>query len=472
MSDAVNNPASYNKRVNWTAHVVVTILILLITAFVMMGLFGSKPEAQRWGGERQAPSVAVDIADLEKTDFQVWIDSYGTAQPLTQTVLVSDVSARVLQVSPNIRAGRSFKKGEVLVQLDDSNLKVEVDIAASAAAEAEFRYLQEVAESEIAAQQWNERPASEAARLLALRKPQVAAAEAALKAAQARLSRAKLDLDRTQIRAPFDGKVLMQLVDVGQVVTPSQGIAEIYSTEAVEVRLPVKIGDLAYLNINESDLDENKLPHVSLIGELGNTTYEWNAKIVRSEGAFDPATRMLYLVAQIDEPFISTESRPAIRVGQFLRAQVEGHSLKDVFVIPRRAVSQDNRVSVADEGILRKRQITPLWTDANSVVVASNDTLNGTLYGDNQLNRGYAQVTLKESDKLILTPTANLPDGTRVKPLLSVEDTESNDSKRLIGNSVEPSSTGASTSDASTATATAKATGGNTTNNAVDGAVN
>jgi len=178
------------------------------------------------------------------------------------------------------------------------------------------------------------------------------------------------------------------------------------------------------------------------------------------------------LVAHIDEPFISKENRPAIRIGQFLRAQVEGHSLKDVFVIPRRAVSQDNRVSVAHEGILRKRQITPLWTDADSVVVASSDTLNGTLYGDNQLNRAYSQGILKESDKIILTPTANLPDGTRVKPLLSVEDTESNNSERLIGNSVEPSNTGASISDTPAAPATANATGGNTTNNAVDGAVN
>jgi hypothetical protein len=231
----------------------------------------------------------------------------------------------------------------------------------------------------------------------------------------------------------------MQNVDVGQVISPTQAIAEIYSTEAVEVRLPVKIGDLAYLDIKDTELDSDNLPRVSLIGELGNTTYEWNARIVRSEGAFDPATRMLYLVAQIEDPFINTASRPAIRVGQFLRAKVEGHSLKDVFVIPRRAVSQDNRVSVVDEGMLRKRQITPLWTDANSVVVASRDTANGAIYSDNQLNRTLAQVSLKASDKLILTPTANLPDGTRVKPILSVE--EENNNERLMRNAVEPSAT-------------------------------
>ncbi|MBT1449763.1 efflux RND transporter periplasmic adaptor subunit [Glaciecola sp. XM2] len=449
MSDAVQPSAKYNKKVNWIAHTIVTLLILVLMVGLLMAMFGSKPEAQRWGGSREAPSVAVDIADLQVTDFPVWIDSYGTAQPLTQTALVSDVNGRVLRVSDNIRAGKSFKANEVLVQLDDRDLKVEVEIAAAAAADAEFRYLQEVAEAEIAEQQWNKRPASDAARLLALRKPQVAAALAELKAAEARLARAQLNLERTQIRAPFDGRVLTQMVDVGQVVSPSQSIAEIYSTEAVEVRLPVKIGDLAHLNIDEEQLNIDALPRVSLIGELGSTTYEWTGKIVRSEGAFDPATRMLYLVAQLDDPFMNTSERPAIRVGQFLRAKVEGNTLSDVFVIPRRAVSQDNKVSVADEGFLKKRQITPLWTDANSVVVSATEQPSGQFYTQNNSPIDGARVSLKPTDKLILTPTANLPDGTRVKPLISEEE-DNTESQRLISNTEGGSAAAASvSSDAS-----------------------
>jgi hypothetical protein len=245
----------------------------------------------------------------------------------------------------------------------------------------------------------------------------------------------------------------MQMVDIGQVVTPSQAIAEIYSTEAIEIRLPVKISDLAYLDIKENEPDEDNLPRVSLLGELGNTTYEWSAKIVRSEGAFDPATRMLYLVAQIDDPFTNTGSRPAIRVGQFLRAKVEGSILENVFVIPRRAVSQDYRVSVADQGLLRKRQVVPLWTDAASVVVNAADNSE---YNPNQVAGTIAQASLKDTDKLILTPTANLPDGTKVKPLLPVEDNRGS-SDTLITNSPDPSNTGAAVSNASNASANATA---------------
>jgi RND family efflux transporter MFP subunit len=359
----------------------------------------------------------VDIASLQQQDYATWIESYGTAESLTRTQLVAEVSGRVMTVSPKIRAGGTFAKGDVLVQLDDRNFRVEVDIAASAAADAEVRYLQEVAQADLAAQEWNERPSNDAAQLLALRKPQVAAAKAAVQAANARLDKAKLDLERTQIKAPFDGKTQQQMVDIGQMISPSQGIAEIYGTDVVEVRLPVKIADLEHLSIPEDNVANKPLPKVLLNGEFGSRTYQWQGEIIRSEGAFDPATRMLYVVAQIKEPFTANEQRPAIRIGQFLSAKIEGQRLENVFVIPRRAVSQDYVVSVADEGVLRKRKVQALWTDAKSVVVPALAANNQPFTSQVNMSMGPQMGPLVATDQLILTPTANLPEGTKVKSL-------------------------------------------------------
>ncbi len=400
----------YQKPVPWIAHVIVSIVILAIAFAAVAALFGTKPEARRWG-DRPAPSVAVEVAPLEMQSYPVWVDSYGTAEPLTRSNLVSDLNARVVAVSPNIRAGKTFTAGEVLVTLEDRDFKVEVEVAASAAADAEVVYLQEVAQAEFAAQEWNEQPTSEAARKLALREPQVAAAKAALDAAKARLERAKLNLERTRIRAPFDGKVLAQNVDVGQVVSPSQAIAEIYSTDVVEVRLPVKIADLQHLTLPEANGDPNIRPKVVLETDLGNRSFQWQGEIVRTEGAFDPSTRMLYVVAHVIDPFVATNERPAMRIGQFVRAKLQGNLYDNVFVIPRRAVSQDFMVSVANEGFLEKRQVTPLWTDSNAVVVSADS------YADVDFGAERQQASLTTSDMLILTPTANLPNGTRVKPL-------------------------------------------------------
>lgn len=406
-NDQFNQTPAYNKRVPWILHSLVSLGILGVAVFILFGLFANKPTANRWG-DRPAPRVAVEIAPLEATSFDVWVDSYGTAESKTSTALVAEINGRVMEVSENIRAGGSFKAGDVLVKIDDSNYRIEVDVATSAAADAELKYLQEVAQAEFAAQEWNERPQSEAARKLALREPQVAAAKAALQAAQARVARAKLDLERTQIKAPFDGKVLSQQIDVGQFVTPSQGIAQIYGTESVEVRLPIKINDLEHLVLPEKGVDSR--PIVVLESDIGSRTYQWQAEIVRTEGAFDPATRMLFVVAEIIDPFVSTEQRPAVRVGQFMRAKVQGKTYDEVYVIPRRAVTQDFAVAVAQEGILQKRQVNPIWTDSDSVIVSAG---TADILGQDVVR----SAVLLPTDQIVLTPTANLPTGTRIRPL-------------------------------------------------------
>lgn len=400
----------------WVVHFFVTLAILIIAIMVIGAMFASKPEARKFGS-RPTPSVAVETSQLQATQYDVWIDSYGTAKALTQTQLVSDVSGRVVSVSPSIRAGSSFKQGEVLLQLDDRDYRIEVDVAKASVADAEVKYMQELAQADIAERDWNVRPGNAKGKALALRKPQVAAAKASLDAAKARLAKAQLNLERTQIRAPFDGRVMRQTVDLGQVVNPSQTIAEIYSTEAVEVRLPIKMSDLSHLSLPEDDRYQGENPRVVFEGEVGNKTYQWQGELVRSEGAFDTATRMLYVVATIDNPFQNTAQRPAIRVGQFLRAKVQGQRLTNVFVIPRRAVSQDYFVSIAQEGVLKKRKVEPLWTDAESVVVPASFNLDN-------IASTPSNPALEPSDRLILTPTANLPDGTRVKFIGDVSETQ------------------------------------------------
>jgi RND family efflux transporter MFP subunit len=400
------------KPVVWGIHLLVTVVIFLCTFAIIAAMFSSKPNVKKWGS-RPAASVGVETINLEASNYPVWIESYGSADPLTRTQLVSDVSGRVISVSNNIRAGASFKAGDTLLTIDPRDFGIEVDVAKSSVADAWVKYKQELAQADIAEHDWNVKPGTIEGRELALRKPQVAAALAGYNGAKARLTKAELNLERTEVKAPFDGKVLKQMVDLGQVLNPSQTIAEIYSTDYIEVRLPVKAQDLAHINlpadlINLDNITQTNLPNVTFEGELGGKTYTWQGKLVRSEGAFDASTRMLYLVAKLDNPFVSTNQLPALRVGQFLRAKIQGKALNNVYAIPRSAVSQNNMIAVAEKGVLKKYKINPLWTDANSVVIAADSASN---------DLPTAVAVINSSDKLILTPTANLASGTRVKSL-------------------------------------------------------
>jgi RND family efflux transporter MFP subunit len=401
-----------NKPVVWGVHLIVTIVIFIIAFSIIAAMFANKPSARKWGGGPPS-SVGVETVQLEASNYPVWIKSYGSAEPLTRTQLVSEVSGRVIKVANNIRAGLSFKKGDILLTIDPRDYHIEVDVAKSTVADAWVKYKEELAQADVAERDWNATPGSEGGRDLALRKPQVAAALASFDASKARLAKAELNLERTEVKAPFDGKILKQMVDLGQVLNPSQTIAEIYSTDFIEVRLPVKAQDLAHIKLphyshtqgNKPENNQDHLPAVLFEGELGGKTYTWEGKLVRSEGAFDSSTRMLYVVAKLDNPFVSSPEFPALRVGQFLRAKIEGTQLMNVYAIPRRAVSQSNMIALANNGLLQKRLISPLWTDAQSVVISASSGIN-----DNT-------AAINSSEQLILTPTANLATGTRVKSL-------------------------------------------------------
>jgi multidrug efflux system membrane fusion protein len=418
----VNSPKSTvetfevtKKPVVWGVHLIVTVLIFIIAFSIIAAMFASKPSPRKWGGGPPA-SVGVETVQLKASNYPVWIESYGTAEPLTRTQLVSEVSGRVIEVANNIRAGTSFKAGDILLSIDPRDYQIEVDVAKSTVADAWVKYKEELAQADVAERDWNVKPGSEAGRDLALRKPQVAAALASYTASRARQTKAELNLERTQVKAPFDGKILKQMVDLGQVVNPSQTIAEIYSTDFIEVRLPVKAQDLAHIQLSDEYYasgnvpknNQNNLPIVLFEGELGGKTYTWEGKLVRNEGAFDSSTRMLYVVAKLDNPFVSASQLPALRVGQFLRAKIEGTQLMNVYAIPRRAVSQNNMIAVAEKGVLHKRLIQPLWTDKESVVISASLDVGGVNH--------YAAV-INSTDQLILTPTANLASGTRVKSL-------------------------------------------------------
>ncbi len=401
-----------NKPVVWGVHLIVTIVIFIIAFSIIAAMFANKPSARKWGGGPPS-SVGVETVQLEASNYPVWIKSYGSAEPLTRTQLVSEVSGRVIEVANNIRAGLSFKKGDILLTIDPRDYQIEVDVAKSTVADAWVKYKEELAQADVAERDWNATPGSEGGRDLALRKPQVAAALASFDASKARLAKAELNLERTEVKAPFDGKILKQMVDLGQVLNPSQTIAEIYSTDFIEVRLPVKAQDLAHIKLpdysqtqgNTPEKNQDHLPAVLFEGELGGKTFTWEGKLVRSEGAFDSSTRMLYVVAKLDNPFVRSPELPALRVGQFLRAKIEGNQLMDVYAIPRRAVSQSNMIALANNGLLQKRLISPLWTDAQSVVISASSGIN-----DNT-------AAINSSEQLILTPTANLATGTRVKSL-------------------------------------------------------
>ena len=217
-----------------------------------------------------------------------------------------------------------------------------------------------------------------------LRKPQLLAAQAQLHSARSNLAKAKLRLERTAITAPFDGRVLRQLADLGQVVGGTAQVAEVYATDYVEVRLPLRSTDLSFVT-----LPENADAPLSVVfrSELGIAT-RWAGHIVRTEGAIDEVSRQLHVVAQIDDPFVARDGQRPLKIGEYVTAEITGTEFLGAIVIPAATIYQNTYVYVVEEGVVVRRPIEIAWQDGVQAIVSTG---------------------LKSGEQLVTTPLGQVP---------------------------------------------------------------
>ena len=337
-----------NKRLR----VILPIAILLVGVLGTVAMIKSRrPAAQRPPSE-YAPLVRVEVAQAITRQFSVM--TTGTVRPRTETALVAEVSGRVTSISTAFAAGGFFEKGDILVTVDPRDYELAVVTAEGQVARAKVVAELEQAQAEVAREEW-ESLGDGTPSPLATRELQLQEAMAALASAEAALEQAERNLDRTRIRAPFAGRVRDKRVDVGQFVTPGIAVASIFAVDFAEVRLPIPDGELAYLDlpINYRGESETKRgPTVILRADFAGASHEWRGRIVRVEGEIDPVSRMVHVVAQVDDPYgrgPGGEERMPLAVGLFVEAEILGYEAERVFVLPRGAIRSGNTVLVVDE---------------------------------------------------------------------------------------------------------------------------
>ncbi|NDV60906.1 efflux RND transporter periplasmic adaptor subunit [Puniceicoccales bacterium CK1056] len=335
------------------------------------------------------PIVQVDAVRLQPETYTITIRSQGSVRARTESTLIPEVSGRILSISSNFREGGFFSKGDILLEIDSSDYLTALTVAEANLAEARVRMAEEEAQSGQARRDWERLGSGETPSDLVLRSPQLALARANVAAAEARVQQARRDLDRTRVSAPYDGRVLTKRVDVGQVVSPGNLLAEIYAVDYAEIRLPLTTDQYAMLDMapvaRGAEQDEQVDIPVRLFAQFGQETISWTGRITRVEGAIDTRNRQVYVVAQVDDPYGSVHSRP-LKVGLFVEAEIGGKTLEDVFVLPRTALRESKFVLTIDsEKRLKRVPVTPLWADSEEIIFFEESIAPGTLVSLTQM---------------------------------------------------------------------------------------
>ncbi|KGK02885.1 MAG: efflux RND transporter periplasmic adaptor subunit [Pseudomonadota bacterium] len=376
--------------------IIVPAAIIIATIFLVMFIKGNPPKASRFSAPPKA-KINVAVKPLQLIDYPVEIDSFGTVKPRTQSMLVAQVSGLIIDINEQFREGGFFEKGDVLLQLDDRDLKAEVKSAQANLLNAEQNLLEEQARGRQALTDWQRLGNESEPSILVLRKPQLAAAQAQVLSAQAQLEKAQLNLERTKIKAPYAGRVLNRSVDLGQVVSNNMQLATIYATDSVEIRLPIKNKDLPFINLPEQYRDGAKNQRGSAVNFTSDLIGEqqWQGQLIRTEGAIDESAQQLYVVAKINDPYKSTsDNQYPVKIGQYVKAKINGKVASQVLVIPNSAIYQGSYVYVVENGTLQRKNIALAWQNALQGIVSKG---------------------LEAGSQLVLTPLGQVSSGTPVQ---------------------------------------------------------
>lgn len=371
--------------------------VLLPVAVIVAGFVAAamivraKPAVERVEPRAQPPLVRV----IEVTPQAVSLDvaSNGVVNPAVRSTLVAEIGARVESLAPAFSEGSFFRKGEVLARLDARDFELAVTQAEARVAQAEVQLEREQAEAEMAVEEWGDLGEGEPTSLV-LREPQLAQARAEVEASRAALEQARLQLARTVVRAPFDGRLEAKRVDVGQFVARGAPLAELYSTDRAEVALKVPQSELAFLDVTLGR-PSGPQPRVVLTGRIGAVESSWPARIVRSGSRIDPQTRMISLIAEVDDPFGLAGDHPPLPMGLYLEAEIEGRIAENAIRLPRAALREDDRLLVVDaDDRIDIREIEILRVDSTEVIVTSG---------------------LEDGERVCISPLTAVVDGMRVR---------------------------------------------------------
>ena len=376
--------------------------LLILTGCVWAGYWflTNKPEQRTM--EIPPVIVSVEGLTLKKTTYAVKVPSQGTVRPRTQSTLLPEVAGKITEVSPNFRPGGFFKKDDLLVKLDAVDYDTAVIVAQAAVALAKVTLAEEQAKAEQAKENWKALGRTGDPGELVSRAPQVARAQADLSAAEARVVKARRDVERTIIRAPYDGQVLEQAADVGQFVGQGTTLGKLFATDYVEIRLPLPERESQHLHLPEPFRDAQNAATPTKVHL--RTTYVgrpviWEGLVVRVESSLDAETRQPTAVAQVMDPYAKrADGMPPLKIGQFVEAEIEGDTLDDVYLIPRSAVRAGNEIIViTPQNTLKRTNVEPLFGNEKHLVIAAS-----------------AAKSPKEGDILCLTPIPFPADGAKV----------------------------------------------------------
>jgi len=351
--------------------IIIPIVILAAGVAAMAGFSSMKKPPEEKPEVDNTPIVAV--SDISVAPMTLAVNSHGMVAPKYETQLIAQVNGEIVELSDTFVRGGFVKKNQLLARIDPNDYQAALIDAQASMATARAALEKEVAQGKVAEREWKQITDTSPTEL-SLRKPQLAQELARVKAAQASVLRAERNLERTEIRAPYDAMIDSRNIGLGSFVSIGNKIGHVLATATAEIRLPVADNQLEFL------ANQGVNAQVNLVGVYAGKATQWDAKIVRSEGVVDNKSRMGYLVAELNDPYqlhsSSNQAKTPLRFGSYVNAKIVGNHIDMATVVPRHLVI-NNKVAILDSESKLHYVVIDIVRQQGSDVIVANGLADG-----------------------------------------------------------------------------------------------
>ncbi|MEN8256861.1 MAG: efflux RND transporter periplasmic adaptor subunit [Thermodesulfobacteriota bacterium] len=372
------------------------ILILALAVLVALAMVKGRKAPKRISPVSQGPMVETMAVKL--VDLPVKIRATGTVAARRHVEIIPQVSGVVTKVSPNLVLGAFFKKGDLLLEIEQTDYVLALEQARADLSKAQLDFALIEGKAVIARREWQMlRKEETVPRPLVVYEPQLASAKATVASAKAKVKLAEVNLGRTRIKAPFNCFIRTKNVDFGQYLRAGTMILEVAGTDAAEIVVPLPLADLPWLDVpRQNNGKQGSQATISMA--VGSEKFTWQGFLSRALGEVDAKTRMVDVVIVIDDPYLLQKKAlhgRELALGSFVQVEVQGRVLPQVARIPRKALQGEDRVwLVDDKNQLVQREVVIARKEKESVLI----------------DKG-----LIDGDLLVLTPVSGAANGLIVR---------------------------------------------------------
>ena len=359
---------------NWKRTLLICILILAVAGGVVFWIFNTEPEAQRQGATKKT-DMLVEVERVQMGTYQPTIVATGTVQPARQVQLSPMVMGQVVRITPSFVPGGFVQKGTLLLQLDPADFKNTLQLRESELAQVQADLEMEQGQQQVARQDYTllgdtlsgEREA------LVLRKPQLNAVKARLKAAEASVDQARLNLERTAIRAPFDAQLLSRNANVGAQVGPGDSLGQLIGTDKYWVTVAIPTAQLQWLDFPKTAQQRGAPVKLTSPNAWKEGAYR-TGYLFKLLGTLEGNTRMARAIVEVPDPLAlkaENSGKPRLMIGAFLEAHLEGETMDSVVRLNRDLLREEETVWVMQKDSLDIRKVEVVLKDAEYAYVSS-----------------------------------------------------------------------------------------------------